>query len=202
MNRNHVVALLATLASTAALAQPAGGASSTTVSTPGKRVETNTVTATAKVESVDRAKRTVTLRGKDDKPVTLTLGPDVKNFDMIKAGDTVNAKYVEAVSVELKKGGTAPVATTENAGIARAKPGEIPGGVIGRQVKVVSNIVAMDDKKQTVTLKGPEGTAEVKVNDPAQYKLAKVGDQVELTYTEAFAIALDPVAPAKAPPKK
>ena len=207
MKSTYALALLAaSLAATAALAQqPAGGATSTTASAPGKRVDTNTVTATAKVEAVDRAKRSVTLRGPDDKPVTLTLGPEVKNFDMIKAGDMVVVKYVEALSIELKKGGTAPVAKTETGGMAKAKPGEVPAAVAGRQTKVVTNVIAMDDKKQTVTLKGPEGAPrEVKVQDPAQYKLAKVGDQVEITYTEAFAVALDPVpaAPAKPAPKK
>ena len=207
MKRTYALALIAaSLAAPAALAQqPAAGATSTTASAPGKRVDMNTVTATAKVEAIDRATRAVTLRGPDNKPVTITAGPDVKNFDMIKAGDMVVVKYVEALSIELKKGGTAPVTKTESGGAATAKKGEKPGVVAGREVKVVTNIVAMDDKTHTVTLKGPDGTPrEVKVQNPAQYKLAKVGDQVEITYTEAFALALDPApaAPAKAPAKK
>jgi hypothetical protein len=206
MKRTYALALIAaSLAAPAALAQqPAAGATATTASTPGKRVDTNTVTVTAKVEAVDRATRAVTLRGPENKPVTITAGPEVKNFDMIKAGDMVVVKYVEALSIELKKGGTAPVAKTESGGAATAKKGENPGVVAGREVKVVTAVTAMDDKKQTVTLKGPDGTPrEVKVQDPAQYKLAKVGDQVEITYTEAIAIALDPApaAPAKAPAK-
>ena len=36
----------------------------------------------------------------------------MRNFDQIKAGDTVNVKYAEALSIELKKGGKATVTTT------------------------------------------------------------------------------------------
>jgi len=43
-----------------------------------------------------------------------------------------------------------------------------------------------------VTLKGPDGkTVDVKVMDPKNLEKVKVGDQIEITYTQAFAIALD-----------
>ena len=47
-------------------------------------------------------------------------------------------------------------------------------------------------KKTYVTLKGPDGkTVDVKVKDPKNVDKLKVGDQVVITYTRAFAIALD-----------
>jgi Cu/Ag efflux protein CusF len=60
-------------------------------------------------------------------------------------------------------------------------------------------VIAVDEKASKVTLKGPQRTVDMKVNDPEQLKLIKVGDQVEATYTEAVAISL---APAAAAPKK
>jgi Cu/Ag efflux protein CusF len=47
-----------------------------------------------------------------------------------------------------------------------------------------------------VKLKGPKRTVDLKVRDPSQLKLIKVGDQIEATFTEAIAIAVEP-APKK-----
>jgi hypothetical protein len=63
---------------------------------------------------------------------------------------------------------------------------------VAREVKVVANVVAVDPKKQTVRLRGPERTVDLKVRDPNQLKLMKVGDQVEATYIEATAISVEP----------
>jgi hypothetical protein len=68
---------------------------------------------------------------------------------------------------------------------------------VGRQVTVTVTITAIDTKAQTVTVKGAQGNVEtVKVRDPKNLVGVKVGDLVELTYTQALAIALDK-APAK-----
>ena len=47
-------------------------------------------------------------------------------------------------------------------------------------------------------MKGPERTVDLKARDPEQFKLIAVGDQIQATYTEAFAVEVTPVAtPAK-----
>ena len=56
------------------------------------------------------------------------------------------------------------------------------------------DVVAVDPATQTVTLKGPQQTVDLKVRDPAQFKLISVGDQVEANYTEALAITVEPAA--------
>ena len=63
---------------------------------------------------------------------------------------------------------------------------------MGRQVKVIADVIAVDTDNHTVTLKGPERTVDLRVDDPAQLALIKVGDQVEGTYTEAVAIVVRP----------
>jgi hypothetical protein len=81
--------------------------------------------------------------------------------------------------------------TTEQA-VAKAKPGEVPAGVVANQVTVTATIEDISPKKTYVTLKGPEGkTVDVKVMDPKNIEGLKVGDQVVITYTQALAIALD-----------
>jgi hypothetical protein len=78
-----------------------------------------------------------------------------------------------------------------------AGPGARPAARGGRQVRVTAEIVALDPATQVATLRGPARTIDVKVADPNQFRLAKVGDQVEATYTEAFAISVEPVAARK-----
>ena len=181
-----------------ALAQaPAAGGGTMTATAPGKGVAANVVEITASVQAVNKADRTVTIKGPRGHVQTVEAGPEVKNFDQIKVGDMVALRYVEALSLELKKEGKAPVARTDSAMGATAKPGEKPAAGVGRQIHVVANVVAVDAATQTVTLKGLKQSAELKVRDPEQFKLVKVGDQVEATYTEAVALSVEPVAAKK-----
>jgi len=160
-------------------------------SEPGKAGVAQTVKLTGTITAIDPATRDVTIKGSQGNEIVVTAGPEVKNFANMKVGDQVDAQYVEALTLELKKGGGMPVARTEQSGGVKAKEGEKPGAGIGRQVTVVADVVGVDPAKQTVTLKGPKRTVDLKVADPEQFKLIKVGDQVQATYTQAFAIAVD-----------
>ena len=125
-------------------------------SAPGKVGVAQTVKLTATITAIDKATRDVTLKGPQGNEVTVTAGPDVKNFDKMHVGDQVDVQYVEALTLELKKGGGLPVARTETAGAKGAKPGEQPAGAVGRQVTIVADVIAVDPAKQIVTLRGPQ----------------------------------------------
>ena len=159
---------------------------------PGVAGAAQTVKVTATITAIDAATRAVTLKGPQGKEITITAGPEVKNFAQMKVGDQVNAEYVEALTLELKKGSTALVGRTDQAAAGAAKPGERPAGLVGRQVTITAEVVGVDPATQTVTLRGPQRTVELKVPDPAQFKLVAKGDRVEATYTEAVAIAVEP----------
>ncbi len=161
---------------------------------PGVVTAAQTVELTATIVAIDPATRAITLKDPKGKEVTLTAGPEVKNFAQMKVGDQVNASYVEALTLELKKGGGKTVARTEQAGAATAKPGERPAARGGRQVTIVADVVDINPTTQTITLRGPQRTVELKVRDPEQFKLVAKGDQVEATYTEAVAIEVTPAA--------
>jgi hypothetical protein len=199
MNRFAIfVAAIVTGISAGALAQAPGAQGGTmTATAPGKGVVANTIEVTASVEAVNKATREVTIKGPRGHVETVVAGPEVKNFDQIKVGDKVVLRYVEALSLELKKGGTAPVARTDSAMGGTAKPGEKPAAGVGRQIHVTANVVAVDAATQTVSLKGPKQTVDLHVGDPEQFKLVKVGDQVEATYTEAVALSVEPAAAKK-----
>jgi len=184
---------LAAAASVPASAQKHGSGSSTvTESAPGKGTVSNIERITASVEAIDPASRAVTLKGPQGKVVTVVAGPEVKNFAQLKVGDLVLVSYAQALTLELKKGGTALRQRTDSDFGARAKPGERPGGVIGMETTIVADVTAVDRKKQIVTLRGPNRTVDLKLRDPEQTKLVKVGDQVEATFTEAAALSVEP----------
>lgn len=65
-------------------------------------LQMRTVTMQAKVDSVDPAKRTVTLTGPEGRSQTFKLDQNVQ-LDQIKPGQTINARYIEGVAVELEK---------------------------------------------------------------------------------------------------
>ena len=84
---------------------------------------------------------------------------------------------------------------SETVGAARAQPGQAPGGGAVQQIEVTADVVAVDAKSQVVTLKGPQRTVELVVRDPAQFKLIKVGDQIQAVYAQALVLTVEP-APA------
>lgn len=171
------------------------------MSEPGKAVVASTAQITATVVAIDKATRTLTLKGPQGKSVDVVAGDEVRNFDQIKVGDQVVAKYVEALSMELMKTRTTG-APTENVGAVRAKPGERPAGAIGREVTALVDVVAVDPKKSIISIKGPRGNVfDLKVQNPDQFKVVKKGDQIQVTYTEALAMSVEP-APKKPAAKK
>ena len=161
-------------------------------SAPGKVGVAQTVKATATITAIDKKTRDVTLKGPKGNELTLTAGPEIKNFDQLKVGDLVDAQYVEALTLQLVKGGGQKVALTEKTDMVGAKAGAQPGGAMGRQVTVIADVVALDAATQTVTLKGPNRTVDLAVKDPAQFKLIAKGDQVEAKYTQAVALSVEP----------
>ena len=161
---------------------------------PGVAGAAQTVSITATITAVDKTTRDVTLKGSQGKEVTFSAGPEVKNFDSLKVGDQVKAEYVEALTLELKKGGGLVVQRTEKAAAAGAKPGELPAGAGGRQITIVADVIGVDAAKQTIALKGPQRTIELRIPNAEQFKKIAKGDQVEATFTQAVAISVLPAA--------
>jgi hypothetical protein len=73
----------------------------------------------------------------------------------------------------------------------RAASGAKPGGTIGREVTVRADVVSVDQKANSITVKGPsEADVDLLVENPDQLKNIRKGDQIEVTYTEAVAISV------------
>jgi len=166
----------------------------------GKMIEAGggaeVVTVTATVQAVDQAKRIVTLKGPEGNVFDLKVGDEVRNLPQVKAGDIVVAKYFEAVAIEVKKGGLGIRSAESQTAVSRARAGERPAGAVATTTTIVANVLKVDNGKQIVTVEGPNGkSVNVKVKDAGVLQQIKAGEQVEMTITEAVAIAVE--APRK-----
>lgn len=153
-------------------------------------------TATATVTKINQKTREVTIKTDDGKEHSFVAGDHVKNLAQVKKGDIITVTYTEALAYQVRKHGQASGAETTTAAAA-AVPGSKPAGAIAQQTTVTVTITAIDPTIPTVTFKGPQGnTKTIKVKDPQKLVGVKVGDLVDITYTEALGITVD-----KAPKK-
>lgn len=190
LNKISLIFAAAVMATPLALmAQNAPQAAVISAAAPGSTAVAEAMQLQGKVKSIDKKTRKVVVLGGSGREVVINAGPEVKNFDQVRVGDMVTLTYVHALALELRK--------VENKGIPEriesgstttAKPGEKPGVTSEYTVRVVADVVAINPKAQTVTLRGAKRTVEVEVKDAAMLKALKVGDQVDGIFTEAVAL--------------
>jgi hypothetical protein len=156
-----------------------------------KVVKERAAVMTATVQAIDLNTRIVTLKGPKGEVRDIKVGEEAVNLPQLKVGDLVTVKYYESLAIEVIKPGTVSGAGEQSA-IVRAKPGEMPGGMAARQSTVTATVSAIDKKKGTISLKGPEGkTVIAKAEDPKNLDKVNVGDELMITYTEALAISVE-----------
>jgi Cu/Ag efflux protein CusF len=147
----------------------------------------DTVTATFTIEAIDHATRIVTLKGEDGTYDDVYCGPEVQRFDALKVGDKVTFRYHESLVTAIKHSG-APAKPPEAAAITRA-PGATPAATMSRQMTAVVTIQAIDAKVPSVTVKTANGRSmSFRVENAKNLEGYKVGDNVEVTYTQALAV--------------
>jgi hypothetical protein len=150
------------------------------------------VTVSATVIAIDAPTRTVTFKGSRGNIFDVVADDEVKNFDQIKVNDKLTLTYVEAIAFELKKVHSKIRERREVVDSATAKPGDKPAVAVGKRIVAVADVIRVDHKKNTLTLRGPKHTVTIKA-DPEKLKDVKAGDQVEVTYVKA--VALDITSP-------
>ncbi len=150
------------------------------------------ITVTAAVDAVDAEKKTVTLKLPDGTSRIIKVGPEVKNFDQIKAGDKVKTTFYESVAIFVAKAGEKPSAS-EVETVEVAPKGAKPGAVVVDTIEVVSVVEKINYKKRTVSLKGPQGGVKTFTVDKSvkNFKNIKKGDDVILRVTEAVAVMVE-----------
>ena len=154
----------------------------------------NTIQARATVTAIDLQQREVTLKDEKGQEVVVEVADEVTNLDQVKVGDQVLASYTEALAWQVKPAGQGGPSVSADTGVTTSKPGSKPGATVGRTINLTATITAIDLANGTVTLTGPGGQSQtIKARDPANLKKVKVGDLVDITYTEAVAVSVKPV---------
>lgn len=153
----------------------------------------NSVTATATVVAIDQASRQLTLKKKDGHTETFTVPPEVERFGAIKVGDVVTARYIESALIKLVDPHD-PASSGPSAEVGLVKrPGDKPGATIANQVNVKVKVKAIDKAASALTVETPSGgEVSLKVDDKKRLEKLKVGDQIDITYTEALLLTVDP----------
>jgi Cu/Ag efflux protein CusF len=146
--------------------------------------------ATATIESIERSTREVTLKEENGEYVTITVPPEVKKFDTMKVGDKISVKYYDNVVLRVKLPGEQAVDTDKDA--MTSAGGAKPGGTAATQRTITATITEIDPKVPSITFKGPNNwTYSSRVQDKDILKKVKVGDRVDITWTQAVMIAVD-----------
>lgn len=197
MNQTRSLLLAALIASLPLLATAQDAPKSATLleKEKGALTAANAVELQGIITAIDKTTREVTIKGGSGNELTITAGPQVKNFKQIKVGDLVTLSYIAALGLELKKGGGRLRERIESDQSVAAKPGEKPGFGATRTVKVITDVTAVDAAAGTITLRGPKRSIDLTVKDKELLKDIRVGDQIAATYEEAVAIAVTPAPP-------
>ena len=152
---------------------------------------TEAVELTTTIEAIDHTARLVTLKDADGATETIHAGPEVKRFDELKVGDKLTFRYYESIAYRIRKPGEAPSAPASGKPALTRGTGPKPGGTLSQQETATVTIKAIDMKVPSVTVLAKDGhTASFKVEDKKNLEGLKVGDKVEITYTEAVMISV------------
>ena len=148
----------------------------------------------AAVDRVDARTRTIVVRGPDNKPQTLQLGPEVQNFAQIRRGDRIRLFFEEAVAVRMAPPGSGLEPETV-VGAARAEPGARPAGGVMVATRAEVRITAVDTANNMVSFVGPsrvERTVAVRTPEMREFlRTLKPGDRVDVAIAEAVAIRVE-----------
>ena len=156
------------------------------------------IEATATVTAVDMERHLVTIQGPQGNSAVIQVTDQVKNLPQVKVGDLVDIQYYRSAIAELVKVDENTTLDTTVSGVKATRPeGDKPGGAIGLQVKRRAEVMFVDPIQKFITFLSPDrGLRKISLENSPELqhylKELKKGDIVEVTYTEALAISLEP----------
>jgi hypothetical protein len=156
------------------------------------------ITVHGKIVKVDKAHKLVTLEGPAGNRVTVVvMNPD--NLRAAKIGEPFAARFYEVITIRRKKPGENLPGASLSQGVWTANPGGVPGGSRASLITIPVTVDAIDEAKETVTVKASDGSTEtVKARSPQALKRLKVGDELVISLYHGIAISLRPESGAGA----
>ena len=190
MNKRVFLAVAAATALTFAAA-PVLAEEAAAKPAPPAIAATQEVKVITTVEAIDLETKMVTLKGPEGNLETIHAA-NTPNLEMVEVGDQVNVEYVQSVSLELVQDvGEAQPGVGHMSATATNKENEAPGGMDVETTIMTARVVDINIEANTFKLEMPSGEVrEFTAQNPENLKIAKVGDFVVSTVTNAVAIYL------------
>jgi hypothetical protein len=149
---------------------------------------------TATIVAVDRDDRSITLKDPDGNLHDIELTDDVKNFAELHPGDRIVTEIYTGLAMSLAEPGQEYADRTAHQ-VAVSEPGQPPKIVNVDMAQTLAEISAINRTTREVTVTGPRGKSVTLVvpDHLERFDTIKVGDKVNATYIEAFAIAVEEI---------
>jgi hypothetical protein len=155
-----------------------------------KVLPTHTVNIAGTVETIDQAKRVVTIRTDTGELVTVDVPEGAKRFNELKVGDKVKATYNNSVIAILKQPGEPAVDTSSS--LRTGTEGERPGGTVAMERRMTVTVDAIDKSQSSVTFVGPNGWKYSRlVTDPNVLDMLKVGDKIDIIWNTDVTVSVE-----------
>lgn len=127
----------------------------------------------------------------------MKVGSGVRNFSQVQPGDNLVVRYSEAAVYVIAPPGTKIPEDRLAAAVARAEPGEKPGGGVAERVVITGLVTAVDPAANTISLVDPTGgmVKTLTVKNPEYQKMlpsVSVGDTITAVVSEAIVAAVTP----------
>jgi Cu/Ag efflux protein CusF len=158
-------------------------------SRPAGQVQ-NVVEVRATILAIDYTRRLVTLQNEQGEQIITEVSEAVDDLDKVKVGDLVVAAYSTTITWKVRPKDHKVTAFTADPP-ATAAPGDQVTGSVVKSTSTIATLAAIDLDAGTATLAWPDRSSmTVRVHDPSNLRKVKVGDEVDILYSEGFAVAL------------
>ena len=136
--------------------------------------------------------RMLTIREPNGVFLVIHVPEEVRRLDEIRINDQLTIDYLTAVAVDLQKGGDAASApgAAKTLEVERGT-GRTPSGSLTETITLVGIVDAIDRTASQVTIRGPQNSVTVSVENPDLLSDVNVGDSVTVNYINAVAARID-----------
>ncbi len=154
-------------------------------------IRANSVTEVVTISAIDAKTRHITV--KDDKGETevIVAGPEVQRFNELKVGQRVRTTYYESLVLSAHAPKQAPKPSSATVDITTSSGA--PGVTAATQLVTTVTVTAIDTKTPTITVRTEDGSLVTRtVQDRKNLEGVKVGQMIDITYTEAILLGVVP----------
>jgi Cu/Ag efflux protein CusF len=149
------------------------------------------VNRTATISQINSTDRLITFKNEAGTEYVVKAGPDIVRFGELKVGDKVNFLYYESTVYQLRKPGDKPLNPPSNSTATTGTAGTLPGGTKATQTMRTVRVTAVDANAGTITVQDGGTTITRMVDNKANLNGVKVGDQIDIIYTEAMLVSVE-----------